>query len=147
VDALCTISVWPGAGNVIPGEVKLSLDVRHADDALREKAVSLFLEEAKKLTAQRNLTVSWQLRLEQNAVWCDANLVRKLGQAVGESGYPVHRMTSGAGHDAMVLAEVMPAAMLFLRTPGGLSHHPNEAVLEDDVAAALEVGVAFLTSF
>jgi allantoate deiminase len=142
-----TISVWPGAGNVIPGEVKLSLDVRHADDALREKAVSLFLEEAKKLTAQRNLTVSWQLRLEQNAVWCDANLVRKLGQAVGESGYPVHRMTSGAGHDAMVLAEVMPAAMLFLRTPGGLSHHPNEAVLEDDVAAALEVGVAFLTSF
>jgi allantoate deiminase len=55
-------------------------------------------------------------------------------------------MPSGAGHDAMVLAEKMPAAMLFLRTPGGLSHHPDEAVREEDVDAALNVGTAFLES-
>jgi allantoate deiminase len=139
-----TISALPGAGNVIPGEVKLSLDVRHADDATREKAVKAFLNEAEKVAASRNLTASWQLRLEQDAVPCDANLVKRLEQAVKESGHPVHCMTSGAGHDAMVLAEIMPTAMLFLRTPGGLSHHPDETVLEDDVAAALEVGLAFL---
>jgi len=50
-------------------------------------------------------------------------------------------MHSGAGHDAMVLAERMPAAMLFLRSPGGISHHPDEAVLEADVAAALAAGL------
>jgi allantoate deiminase len=57
---------------------------------------------------------------------------------------PAHRMTSGAGHDAMIMARRMPAAMLFLRSPGGVSHHPDETVLVEDVAAALESGVAFL---
>ena len=53
-------------------------------------------------------------------------------------------MNSGAGHDAMIMAERMPAAMLFLRSPGSISHHPDEAVLEGDVAAALAVGRAVL---
>jgi len=49
-------------------------------------------------------------------------------------------MPSGAGHDAMVMATRLPAALLFLRTPGGISHHPSETVLEEDVEAALHVG-------
>jgi allantoate deiminase len=53
-------------------------------------------------------------------------------------------MRSGAGHDAMVMAKQMPAAMLFLRSPGGISHHPDESVLAQDVAAALETGLHFL---
>jgi allantoate deiminase len=67
-----------------------------------------------------------------------------LERGVAAQGLPVHRMNSGAGHDAMIMAERMPAAMLFLRSPGGISHHPDEAVLEDDVAAALAVGRAVL---
>ena len=58
-----------------------------------------------------------------------------------------YRMTSGAGHDAMIVAQALPAAMLFLRSPGGISHHPDERVLVEDVAAALEVGVQFLQTF
>ena len=53
-------------------------------------------------------------------------------------------MASGAGHDAMVLAPRMPAAMLFVRSPRGISHHPDESVDEDDVALALDAGLAFL---
>jgi allantoate deiminase len=53
-------------------------------------------------------------------------------------------MSSGAGHDAMILAAHIPAAMLFIRTPGGLSHHPDESVAESDVAVALDVGAKFL---
>ena len=52
-----------------------------------------------------------------------------------------------AGHDAMIVAQRLPAAMLFLRSPGGISHHPDEAVLVEDVAAALEAGVEFLHSY
>jgi allantoate deiminase len=55
-------------------------------------------------------------------------------------------MTSGAGHDAMVVARRVPAAILFLRTPGGLSHDPDETVLPADVEAALATGVEFLRS-
>jgi allantoate deiminase len=67
-----------------------------------------------------------------------------LERAVASAGRPIHRMPSGAGHDAMIVARRMPAAMLFLRSPGGISHHPDESVLAADVDAALEVGVRFL---
>jgi allantoate deiminase len=53
-------------------------------------------------------------------------------------------MASGAGHDAMVMAARMPTAMLFLRSSGGISHHPGEAVREEDVESALKVGRKFL---
>jgi allantoate deiminase len=53
-------------------------------------------------------------------------------------------MVSGAGHDAVVIARKVPTAMLFLRSPGGISHHPDEAVLPGDVQAAFEAGLYFL---
>jgi allantoate deiminase len=56
-------------------------------------------------------------------------------------------MVSGAGHDAMILAKKVPAAMLFLRSPGGISHHPEESVLEEDVDAALAVGEQLLRTW
>ena len=74
----------------------------------------------------------------------DRGLTRTLEGAVKAAGFPVHRMMSGAGHDAMILAAKVPTAMLFLRSPGGISHHPKEAVLPGDVAAALTVGRQFL---
>jgi allantoate deiminase len=55
-------------------------------------------------------------------------------------------MVSGAGHDAMILAPHMPAAMLFLRSPGGVSHHPAENVLPEDVDLALAIGQTFIES-
>jgi allantoate deiminase len=60
------------------------------------------------------------------------------------TGLPPKRMHSGAGHDAMVMASRMPTAMLFLRSPGGISHNPAEAVRAEDVEAALEVMRVFL---
>ena len=74
----------------------------------------------------------------------DATLVETLKHSVSHSGYPVHQMVSGAGHDAMIMANRMPAAMLFLRSPGGISHHPDETVRPEDLAAALVTGKAFL---
>ena len=88
--------------------------------------------------------MEWQQDLDQAAVAMDSSLTRTLEQAVADSGLPAHRMISGAGHDAMVIAGHIPAAMLFLRSPGGVSHHPSETVLAEDVAAALDVGLRFL---
>jgi len=74
----------------------------------------------------------------------DERLSSFLVDAIEAAGTPVKQMPSGAGHDAMVMASRVPTAMLFLRSPGGISHHPAEAVLEQDVEAALRVGSKFL---
>lgn len=138
------IDARPGAGNVIAGSTAMSLDVRHVDDAIRTGAVARLLDCAQQIAARRGLTFTSELRLDQPAAPMDAGLTEVLAQAVRVGGHSDHRMPSGAGHDAMIMAKQMPAAMLFLRSPGGISHHPDESVLAQDVAAALETGVHFL---
>jgi allantoate deiminase len=74
----------------------------------------------------------------------DERLTALLVEALEGEGMPGKRMPSGAGHDAMVMATRVPTAMLFLRSPGGISHHPAETVREEDVEAAMHVGRRFL---
>ena len=138
------LSVQPGAANVIPALVSATLDARHADDAVRSKAVHELLSSASARACERRVRSSTEVVLEQHAVAMDDRLVEILERAAEQSGVPALPMVSGAGHDAMVLARRVPTAMLFLRSPGGLSHHPEEAVLLPDVAAALETTVRFL---
>jgi allantoate deiminase len=83
-------------------------------------------------------------RSPRSAACMDPSLTRMLERAVDGAGFPPHRMVSGAGHDAMILARHMPAAMLFMRSPGGISHDTRESVLAEDVEAALVVGLRFL---
>jgi allantoate deiminase len=82
--------------------------------------------------------------LNQRAVTMDPYLVDQIQEAIRSTGCQPHRMTSGAGHDAMILAEKTPAAMIFLRSPGGTSHDPAESVALEDVAKALECGLHLL---
>ena len=135
------IEAHPNVRNAINGSVLVSLDVRHADDRIRHDAVDRLIAKAK----HRDLEIAMVTNLNQPAVPMDTRLTEALAAAVASTGRPVHRLTSGAGHDAMIVARRMPVAMLFLRSPGGISHHPDEAVLVEDVAAALEAGVEFLT--
>ena len=138
------ITVEPGAGNVVPGRATASLDVRHPDDRMRKTAVERLLKAADDVATHRGLKMTSELRLEQASVAMDSRLAAMLDRALEQSGAPPHRMSSGAGHDAMVLAAKMPVGMLFLRCEGGISHHPAENVRVEDVAAALEAGLRFL---
>ena len=138
------VDVEPNAANVIAGAVRVSLDVRHADDAARKSAVDALLAQAEAIAARRGLALQCARQMDQPAVPMDERLTAFLAEAIEAAGLPVKRMPSGAGHDAMVMAARVPTAMLFLRSPGGISHHPDETVLEEDVAAALEVCRKFL---
>ena len=82
--------------------------------------------------------------LNQNAVAMDPFLVGEIERAIVKTGCQSHRMASGAGHDAMIMAEKVPSAMIFLRTPGGISHDPAESVAREDVEKAIECGLHLL---
>jgi allantoate deiminase len=138
------VVVEPNAGNVVPGAVKVSLDVRHAIDSTRKEAIEKLIESADAIAARRSLTVKRTRQMDQPAVPMDERMTSFLADAIEAVGLPVKMMPSGAGHDAMVMAARVPTAMLFLRSPGGISHHPDEAVLEEDVEASLRVGRKFL---
>ncbi len=139
------LEVEPGAANVIPGLARASLDVRSPDDALRLDAVHRMLLAAGEMTWRPVTTAHAQL-LDQPAVPMNRDMIVSLCATVHECGYGVHCLESGAGHDAMILARKVPSAILFLRSPGGISHHPDETVLPEDVEAALAVGLRFCTS-
>ncbi|HEU0116097.1 MAG TPA: allantoate amidohydrolase, partial [Thermomicrobiales bacterium] len=133
------IAAEPGASNVIPGRVNLSLDVRHPDDAVRADARDRLHAEAKAIAARRGLDLAWDVLQENPAVACDPALSARLADAVAAGGWPVHRLASGAGHDGVIVSRLAPVAMLFVRCAGGVSHNPAEAVTVEDVAAAIAV--------
>lgn len=138
------LEVEPGASNVIPGCVRASLDVRSTSDAIRTQAASSLVESAQAIASRRGLQFACLAHSEQPATRMDLGFTACLARAVEQSGAPVHRMSSGAGHDAMILAQRFPTAMLFVRSPGGISHHPDESVRVEDVARALDACALFL---
>jgi allantoate deiminase len=139
-----TLSVTPGAVNVVPGSAQFSLDIRHAQDAVREEVVARLLGEAETIAAHRRLRFTVHHAEHQPAVRSDPQLTEILASSVREAGLPVQQMVSGAGHDAVIMASLAPVTMLFLRSPGGISHHPDETVLPGDVRIALKIMVNFL---
>jgi allantoate deiminase len=131
----------PGAVNVVPGEALALLDVRHPDDGVRRAAVDGLRARAQEIAAARGVTAGWRELLDAPAVAMDPALTARLRAAAGTTA-PV--LASGAGHDAVALAALCPVAMLFVRCAGGISHHPDESVREEDAGRAVEVLGAFL---
>jgi len=138
------LSVEPGAANVVPGDVMLSLDVRHADDGLRERAVSEIRAAVEQIAETRGVGLRWEVLQETGGVAMAPALAAGLAAAIEAEGRRVVRLPSGAGHDAVVLSRVCDTAMLFVRCAGGISHDPRESVEEADVGVALDVVERFL---
>jgi len=138
------VSASPGAINIIAGKARATLDLRHQDDDVRNRSVRDLLDQAEQIASRRSLSVRWVTHVNQAAVPMDSSLKSEVEAAIRDAGCEPHRMVSGAGHDAMILAGKIPAAMIFLRTPGGISHDPAENVQTGDVAKALECGIHLL---
>src|SRR5712691_8521352 len=134
----------PGALSVIAGEARATLDVRHASDDVRGRMSENPARQAEEIAARRGLSVKRHTLMNQRAVAMDGFLMEQIEEAIRAAGCEPHRMVSGAGHDAMILAEKVPTGMIFLRTPGGISHDPAESVEAGDVAKALECGLHLL---
>ncbi|CAH9097684.1 unnamed protein product [Cuscuta europaea] len=152
---VCTvgeISTWPSASNVIPGEVKFTVDIRAMDDIGREAIIYEYSNHMHQLCDRRNVFCVIERKHDANAVVCDPVLSSQLNSAarsafrkiIGETIDDVPVLMSGAGHDAMAMSHLTKVGMLFVRCRGGISHSPAEHVLDDDVWAAGMAVLAFL---
>jgi allantoate deiminase len=139
-----TLAVEPGAPNVIPGEVALSLDVRHPEDKTREAALKKLLQAAQALARGRKLEFAWEVTQQNGSAQCAPALAGVLVESVRAVQRRSLSLVSGAGHDAVVMAAVAPMAMLFVRCRDGLSHHPDEYASPADIEVTLRVMVDFL---
>jgi N-carbamoyl-L-amino-acid hydrolase len=127
------LHVPSGSINVVPGRCQFSLDVRATTDEVRDACAEDILAELEAICERR--AVHWRLEETMRAAAAPSAQAwqARWERAVAETGLPVHRMPSGAGHDAMKLHEVMPQAMLFVRGGNaGISHNPLEEVSSDD---------------
>jgi len=134
----------PGGNNVIAGRAELELDVRSVDARVLADALATLDAQIAGLAARRGVKVSARDRFASPPVVCAPALQALLSESVRRVGLPVHALPSGAGHDGRILATLGPIAMLFVRSPEGLSHHPDERVHAIDVALALDVTLDFV---
>lgn len=132
-----TLQCEPGAVNVIPGAVSLTLDIRSPQDEARDALLQRLLAQAEVIATRRSVGFSHEIFYTIAATPCDEALRAQLSDAVREVQGRTMLLPSGAGHDAIAIAERWPSAMLFVRCAGGISHHPAESVTEEDVAQAL----------
>jgi allantoate deiminase len=138
------LEIEPNVSNCIARHVRMSLDVRQADDHIRTKAATHFAGIAQQVAKSYRVSVESEVAHEHAAAAMDGALTDKLASVVSQAGHEPQRLVSGAGHDAGIMSGVVPTTMMFLRSPGGVSHHPDEAVLPGDVAAGLGALVRFI---
>ena len=142
------LKVKDGTGNVIPGEVEFTVDIRSAEDAVREAAERDVFAAFEAIATRRGVRVEKTKTHGVHAVPCAGWLQERLASSVERAGVKARRLPSGAGHDAMIVAEVADVGMLFVRCgAGGVSHNPAETVTAADCGVAVEALLDFLRRF
>ncbi len=139
------LQVPNGSINVIPGRCRFSLDLRATTDAARDALDADVRARLTEICERRGLSFTLERTEAAAAAPSDAHWQSRWERAVGVLGLPVHRMPSGAGHDAMKLHQALPQAMLFQRGLNlGISHNPLEAISNDDTELCVRAFQALL---
>jgi len=134
-----SMRVKPNSPNVVPGEVFLTVDIRHPESAVLE-AMEKELEAAlAEVGAPQGLAVASTKIWDQPPVAFDPDCIAAVRGAAEGAGYKVRDMVSGAGHDAAYVARVAPTAMIFVPCRGGISHNEAEFTSMEQCAAGAQV--------
>ena len=145
VGTMGMLQVPSGSINVVPGACQFSLDIRAPGDAQRDLAVQDVLAELKAICERRGLAYSVEETMRAAAAPSAPAWQARWERVVEDLGLEVFKLPSGAGHDAMKMAELCPQAMLFVRCGnGGISHNPLETMTSDDAEQCVEAFTHYL---
>jgi allantoate deiminase len=141
------IEAAPGAINVIPGAARFTVDMRSADDALREAAIAELSDEFRAIAARRGVDLAIHGTQSSKAAACAPWIMDQFAAAVRAEGVREFRLMSGAGHDGMALIRIADIGMLFVRCARGISHNPAEAITAEDAAIGARTLLRFIRAF
>jgi N-carbamoyl-L-amino-acid hydrolase len=133
------MQVKPNSRNVVPGEVRFSVDLRHADDDELEKMEQEMRAAVARLAAAQNCTSTVERVANYPACKFDPSCISAVRGAAQKLGLPHMDIVSGAGHDAIYMARVCPSSMIFVPCEGGISHNETENAKPEDLAAGCNV--------
>lgn len=139
VGTVGVVEVTPGAMNVIPGAVKLGVDIRSISKVARNSVVTLVKEFIDITAEKRGLSYTIETIAQDHPVEMHPAMIREIEEAVKSVGVEYMTMPSGAGHDAMHWAEAVPTGMIFIPCRDGISHNPAEFAEMDDIVTGAEV--------
>jgi allantoate deiminase len=141
------LTVEPGGANVVPGLVDFTVDLRAASAVRLVELERLLAATVERVAAEEGLGAEVEQTFALDPLELDPELVAALERAAIGEGAAVRRMTSGAGHDAMVIGRHVPAAMLFVPSRGGISHSPAEESRPEHLELSVRVLAAALREF
>lgn len=141
------LDVHRGAPNSVPGRVVFSVDVRAPKDVTRHEACAKIKHAFEDIAERRKISMTMKQSHDAQATPCAPWLQGQLATAVAACGVSPFHLPSGAGHDAMAVADLCPVGMLFVRCEGGISHTPKENISAADAELAVDVLVEFLRKF
>lgn len=144
VGTVGSVTVLPGASNVIAGAVEISIDVRALDRGVRDEAAGAMRARIGEIARGRGIGLTFSEAQDLQPAPCSPELTDMLASVISDMGIRPFRLTSGAGHDAGALATITPMAMLFIRCAGGVSHNPAESVDPADADLAAEAMLRFI---
>ena len=141
------LDVEPGAVNVISGLTRFSIDIRAPRDEPRRRAVADIATALNAIATRRGVGLKLIQTHEAGAYVCDPRIVSALSAAVRAVGETPRLLPSGAGHDTMIMGQLCPAGMVFVRCKGGVSHNPLESITSEDCEIALAALTRFVRDF
>lgn len=139
VGTVGAVRLHPNLINVIPARATVSVDLRNTDEAALQQAERELADFVQRLAVEESLTIETRRLARFEPVRFDAGLVGVIESCARARGHRVRRMTSGAGHDAQMMARICPSAMIFVPSVGGISHNPREHTEAADLVRGAEV--------
>ena len=133
------VHVHPNSRNVIPGRVKFSIDLRNADDALCEAMDADIRGVAERISAESGLPITIELVSQYPAQAFHPDCIGSVAKAAARLGYSNMPCVSGAGHDAVYMARLAPAGMIFIPCKDGISHNEIEDAKPEHITAGCNV--------
>jgi N-carbamoyl-L-amino-acid hydrolase len=139
VATMGSLTLHPGLINVIAARAKVTVDLRNTDEALLREAERRFAQFLARLAAEEGVRIEAKSLARFEPVIFDQGVADLVTRTAGRLGHSCRPMTSGAGHDAQMMARICPTAMIFVPSVKGISHNPAEHTEPAHLAAGADV--------